>query len=260
MPRALLLDIDGVLVVSWKAVPGAVDALARIRDAGIGVRFLTNTTSRTRQGIAEGLAGAGFDVAPEEILTATAAVTSHLHRHHADARCLLLNSGDGAADLTGVDLVGPDSDPDEAGVVLVGGAGPEFSYDALNHAVAWLLAGAALVAVHRNVVWRTAEGLRLDAGPFVAALEQAAGVEATVVGKPSPAMFDAALDALGVTADDAAMVGDDLDSDTRGAQRHGITGVQVRTGKFRPEQLDRGEVPDVVLDSVADLPRWLGLT
>jgi HAD superfamily hydrolase (TIGR01458 family) len=257
-PTAVLFDIDGVLVVSWSALPGAVEALERVRAAGHGVRFLTNTTSRTRAGITDALREAGFDVDEDEIVTATAAAAAHLRRHHAGEACFVLNHGDVRADLDGVDVVDRSFPAERVGVVLVGGAGPEFSHEAMDHAFACLLHGAALVAAHRNSTWRTDEGLRLDAGPYVAALESAAGVTATVVGKPAPAMFDAALGALGARPDQAVMVGDDLDSDVRGAQSHGLTGVQVRTGKFRADQLDDGgPAPDVLLDSVADLPAWL---
>ncbi|MCV2393288.1 TIGR01458 family HAD-type hydrolase [Actinotalea sp. M2MS4P-6] len=252
-PRALLIDIDGVLVVSWQALPGAVEALAAVREVA-GVRFLTNTTSRTRAEITSALRDAGFAVGDEEVVTVTAAVAEHLRRAHPGARCLLLSSGDVTADLPGVDVV---REP-PADVVVLGGAGEEFGYDALNRALAALLDGAALVAMHRNLLWRTATGLQLDTGAYLAGLEAASGVRATVIGKPEPAMFDAALGSLDVAAHEAAMVGDDLDTDVRAAQALGITGIQVRTGKFRSAQLeDGGPAPDVLLDSFADLPRWL---
>lgn len=256
---ALLVDIDGVLVVSWKALPGAVDALRRIRAAGVPVRFLTNTTSRTRLEITQLLRDAGFEIAEEEVLTVMAAAADYLVREHPGARCLLLNSGDTGSELSGVTLVGDGAAPGEVDVVVLGGAGPEFTYEALNRALACLLDGAALVALHRNLLWRTSAGLQLDTGAYVVGLERAAGVAATVVGKPAPAMFHAALATLGADARSAAMVGDDLDSDVRAAQQLGITGIQVRTGKFRPGQLESGEPPDVVLDSFADVPAWLRL-
>jgi ribonucleotide monophosphatase NagD (HAD superfamily) len=109
-------------------------------------------------------------------------------------------------------------------------------------------------------MWRTDTGMQLDTGAFVVGLERAAAVEATVIGKPAPAMFDAALESLGVDRASAAMVGDDLDTDVRAAQALGITGVQVRTGKFRASQLDDGDPPDVLLDSFTDVPRWMELT
>ncbi len=257
-PRALLVDIDGVLVVSWQPLPGAVQAFGALRAAGVPMRFLTNTTSRTRAQITASLLDAGFPVAADEVLTATSATAAHLDREHPGARCLLLSSGDVTADLSGVRLVGPDATADEVDVVVLGGAGPEFSYAALNRALECLLAGAALVAMHRNLLWRTRAGLQLDTGAYVVGLEQAAGVTASVTGKPAPAMFAAALASLGLPAGEVAMVGDDLDTDVRAAQGYGITGVQVRTGKFRPAILGQGPPPDVLLDSFAEVPAWLG--
>jgi HAD superfamily hydrolase (TIGR01458 family) len=258
-PRALLIDIDGVLVVSWEPLPGALDAMQAVRAAGLPIRFLTNTTSRTQADICDALVSAGFEVDPGEVLTATAATASHLHAHHPGARCLLVNSGEVGADLAGVTLVANDAPVDAVDVVVLGGAGPEFSYETLNRALQCLLAGAAFVAMHRNVAWRTAGGMQLDTGAYVAGLERASGVEATVIGKPAPAMFEGGLRSMGVAAAETAMIGDDLESDVRGAQALGITGVQVRTGKFREAQLQTGEAPDVLLDSIADVPTWLGV-
>jgi ribonucleotide monophosphatase NagD (HAD superfamily) len=117
---------------------------------------------------------------------------------------------------------------------------------------------ASLVAMHRNMFWRTAEGFELDAGAYVTGLEAASGVHAVVCGKPAPAYFEAALSVLGVDADAAAMVGDDVVNDVDGARAAGLTGILVRTGKFRPDDLDRGS-PDHVVDSLANVPALLGL-
>ncbi|MFF5012866.1 TIGR01458 family HAD-type hydrolase [Streptomyces sp. NPDC001165] len=253
--RAVLIDIDGVLTVSWKPLPGAVEALRRIRAAGLGVALVTNTTSRTRASIAETLAGAGFEVDAEDVLTAPALTAAHLAEHFPGARCALLNSGDIEEDLGGITLV--DERPD---VVVLGGAGPEFDYAALNRAFGFLQQGARLLAVHRNLYWRTEAGLQLDSGAFLLGLEKAARVEAELMGKPSPAFFEAALARLGVTADQALMVGDDVESDVLAAQRVGIAGVLVRTGKYQPETLAGASgTPDRVVDSFADLPALLGL-
>ncbi|MFJ3304329.1 TIGR01458 family HAD-type hydrolase [Streptomyces sp. NPDC086549] len=253
--RAVLIDIDGVLTVSWRPLPGAVEALREIRAAGLGVALVTNTTSRTRASIAETLSEAGFAVDAEDVLTAPAVTAAHLAEHFPGARCALLNSGDIEEDLAGVTLV--DEGPD---VVVVGGAGPEFGYAELNRAFGHLQRGARLVAMHRNLYWRTDEGLQLDTGAFLLGLEKAARVEAEVTGKPSPAFFEAALARLGVGADRALMVGDDIESDVLAAQRAGITGVLVRTGKYLPETLEKASgTPDHVLDSFAGLPALLNL-
>ncbi|MFF4209343.1 HAD-IIA family hydrolase [Streptomyces sp. NPDC001796] len=254
--RAVLIDIDGVLTVSWQPLPGAVEALREIRESGYAVALVTNTTSRTRASIAETLSAAGFPVAAEDILTAPAVTAAYLAEHCPGARCSLLTSGDIREDLADVLLVDDgDTVPD---VVLLGGAGPEFDYAALNRAFGHLQQGARLVAMHRNLYWRTDRGLQLDSGAFLLGLEKAAHTEAEVTGKPSPAFFEAALARLGVGAEQALMVGDDIESDVLAAQRAGLTGVLVKTGKYLPEtHRDAGGEPHHVLDSFADLPALL---
>lgn len=253
---AVLIDIDGVLTVSWKPIEGAVAALKRLRGAALPLALVTNTTSRTRESIAAVLAAEGFPVTAGDILTAPVIAAAYLNDRYPGARCLLLNSGDIGEDLTGVTLAG-DGDP-AVDVVLVGGAGDEFSYQALNRAFHHLQRGARLVAMHRGLYWRTDQGLQLDSGAFVAGLEQAAGTEAEVVGKPAPAFFAAALAHLGAGAAGTLMVGDDIESDVLAAQRQGLTGVLVKTGKYlaRTHQAASGTA-DHVLGSFADLPALL---
>ncbi|WP_031481148.1 HAD-IIA family hydrolase [Streptomyces bicolor] len=258
--RAVLIDIDGVLTVSWQPLPGAVEALREIRDAGLGVALVTNTTSRTRASIARVLVEAGFPVSAEDILTAPAVTAAYLVEHCPGARCALLNSGDIEEDLGGITLVGGEGETEHEApdVVVIGGAGPEFGYAVLNRAFGQVQRGARLVAMHRNLYWRTDDGLQLDTGAFLVGLEKAARVEAEITGKPSAAFFEAALAHVGVGAREAVMVGDDIESDVLAAQRAGVTGVLVRTGKYLPET-HRGASgePDHVIDSFADLPALL---
>ena len=148
--------------------------------------------------------------------------------------------------------------------MLIGGADETFetnqvfSYMNLARAFAELQAGAELYCLHKNRWWQTARGPLLDSGAFVAGLEYAAELEATVLGKPSPAYFQAALDALDSDAELTWMVGDDIEADIAGAQRHGMKTVLVRTGKFRPDVVEQGRVrPDAILSSVAQFPEWL---
>jgi HAD superfamily hydrolase (TIGR01458 family) len=256
--RAVLLDIDGVLTVSWRPVPGAVEAVRRLRDAGFALALVTNTTSRTRAWMAATLSDAGFGVTAGDIFTAPAITAAYLAKNYPGARCVLLNSGDITADLAGVTIIADDAAaaPD---VVILGGAGPQFSYPALNRVFGYLLGGARLVAMGRNLYWRTDQGLQLDAGAFLPGLEQASGVRAEVTGKPAAAFFATALDALGAGPSAALMVGDDIEADTLAAQRAGLTGVLVRTGKYQRETLERASGrPDHVIGSIADLPDLLG--
>lgn len=192
----------------------------------------------------------------DELLTAGVATAAYLAEHHPGARCLVLNN-DSLEDLADVTIVEPAAPTD---VVVVGSAGPSFGWDAINLAARAVFDGAALVAMHGTATWRTTDGICVDGGAYVAALERATGRTATVIGKPARAMFREALASVGVAAADAVMVGDDLENDVLAAQAIGKRGVLVRTGKFRASALEASpRAPDAVLDSVADLPTWLGV-
>jgi HAD superfamily hydrolase (TIGR01458 family) len=114
----------------------------------------------------------------------------------------------------------------------------------------------ALIALGMSRYARGEDGLVLDVAPFVKALEHAADCEAVVMGKPAKTFFDAALVKLGALPARTVMIGDDIESDIGGAQAAGLVGVLVRTGKFRPADLEGRVRPDAILDSIADLPRW----
>jgi HAD superfamily hydrolase (TIGR01458 family) len=248
----LLLDIDGVLAVSWEALPGAVEALATFRERGIPFRLITNTTTQTRVVLSDTLRRAGFDVTLDDIVTAVNATAAYVRAHHPGGRAFVLSDGDATADLEGVELV----DVDDADVIVLGGGCDDFTYATLNRVFRRLMDGAPLIGMHRNLYWRTSEGLDLDGGAYIAGLEEAAGVTATICGKPAPAFFEAALSMLGVPADRAAMVGDDIVNDVLGAQAAGISGVLVRTGKYLDSDLQKGE-PDHVIDSIGDVVELL---
>jgi HAD superfamily hydrolase (TIGR01458 family) len=252
---AILLDVDGVLHVSGEPIPGSAAAVRRLRDAGHRLRFITNNTTQPRRALAEQLRGFGVEVADEELQTTPTAAARALR----GKRVLALTMAAIVEDLDGVELVGWNAD-----AVLVGGAdetdetGRVFSYTNLARAFHELEDGAELYCLHRNRWWQTKHGPLLDAGVFVAGLEYAAATHATVLGKPSSAYFEAALEALDADAPQAWMVGDDIESDVRGAQQHGMRTVLVRTGKFRPDAVEASGIrPDGIVSSLAFLPDWL---
>jgi HAD superfamily hydrolase (TIGR01458 family) len=250
--RALLIDLDGVLYVEDEPIPGAVDAVAALRDAGLGLRFVTNTTQRSHARTLEKLERLGMPVAADELITPAILAVEHC-RERGHERVALLMADEVKADFA--QLAEADRDVD---AVIVGDLGERFDYAVLNRAFRLIVDGAELVALQRNRYWLRADGLSLDVGPFVAALEYAANVEAVVVGKPAPAFFLLALSQLGAEPAEAAMVGDDIESDIGGAVRAGLRGVLVRTGKFREESLAAADPPPTdVIDSIADLPALL---
>lgn len=252
---AILLDVDGVLHVSGEPIPGAVDAVAGLRREGHRLRFVTNNSTRARATLAEELRAMGFELGDDELQTTPTAAAGEL----AGLRVFALVMSAIVPDLEDVELVG-----DTADAVLVGGCDETiepnqvFSYMNLARAFSELQAGADLYCLHKNPWWQTARGPMLDGGAFVAALEYATGVEATVVGKPSASCFSAALAALDAEPELTWLVTDDLEQDVAGAQLFGMKTVLLRTGKFRPETLERSSiVPDAVLSSIAHVPQWI---
>jgi len=251
----ILLDVDGVLHVSGEAIQGAQDAVARLRDAGHALRFVTNNSTRPRAQLTEELSRLGFDLTEDELQTPARAAARELKGKRVFA---LVMSGV-VPDLEGLELVG-----EGAEAVLVGGCDETvepnqvFRYMNLARAFAEIQLGAELYCLHKNRWWQTKHGPALDAGAFVAGLEYATQVDATVLGKPSTAYFEAALKALDADARMTWMVGDDVEADITGAQAHGMRTILVRTGKFRPDAVEATQVrPDGIISSIAQLPDWL---
>jgi phospholysine phosphohistidine inorganic pyrophosphate phosphatase len=202
------------------------------------------------------LAGYGLGVSADEVFTATVAGAQMAKQ--AGYRVVAPFVPEPAlADMAGLELRGGTSGvsrgtPD---AVLIGDLGEKWSYSLLQEAFEYVMSGAALIALSRDRYWLREGKLALDAGPFVAGLEFAGGKDAAVAGKPSPAFYKAALESIGVAAGKrVAMVGDDLWSDVQGAQRAGLMGWLVKTGKYRESALmESGIVPDRILESDAAL-------
>lgn len=252
--RGLLIDLDGVLYVGGEVIPGAREALDRLASMGVQRRFVTNTTTRTAGAVVSKLQKLGFDVHAEEVFSAVTATKQFLRTH-----------GDGRPSIHAVvrDSVLPEFEefPKDAvtpDFVLIGDIGAAWSYPLMNTIFRQLERGAELVAMHKNRFFQTDEGLSMDIGGFVDGLEFVSGQTAHIVGKPTPAFFQLGIDSIGLDVREVAMVGDDIESDVGGGQRAGLFGVLVKTGKFRPSQLEQtGVQPDATLDSIADLPDLL---
>lgn len=243
----LLIDIEGVLTLGSEVIPGAPETIRALRARGIPFRFMTNTTIYCRLTLMDRLGALGFDVQEHELFTATYAAAQYL-RNAGAQRYYPLLLPDAQLEFTGIDV-----DEENPEFVVVGDMGAGFTFSRLNRAFRALLHGAQLVALHKKRMWRTEEGLFLDAGPFVVALEYASESGAVVVGKPSPAYFNMVLEDLGIPADRVAVVGDDMEIDVRGAQFMGMQGWLMKTGRFRREDLGRGIWPNQLLNSIADI-------
>ena len=252
--RGVLIDLQGVLHVDDQPVEGAAAAVRRIKEAGLPCRFVTNTTTRSAATLFSDLEQMDLPVAFEEILTAPRACAAWLRREGL-TRCRLVVREDTVDDFEGIEPV--DEDPQ---AVVIGDIADGWDHRLLQGIFDQLMDGARLVALHKGRFWRKEGGLVLDIGCYVSGLEYVTGKEAVVAGKPSAAFFGAALEALGLSAEEVLMVGDDVRSDIGGAQKQGMRGILVRTGKFRQDVLEESGVqPWRVVDSVAELPPLLGL-
>jgi HAD superfamily hydrolase (TIGR01458 family) len=245
--RAVLLDLDGVLYVEDEPIAGARDA------GGFALRFVTNTTAHSRARTLCKLVRLGFDVEKRELVTPAALAVRHC-RDRGHTRVALVMNDEVKRDFEELEEADGSAD-----AVIIGDLGPAFGYDVLNRAFRHVMDGAELVALQKNRYWLRADGISLDVGPFVAAIEYATGREAYVVGKPARAFFDELLGDVGVDATEAVMVGDDIESDIGGALEAGLAGILVRTGKYREKAVSASGIePTATVATIEAVPALLG--
>ena len=246
--RGLLIDLDGVLYVGETPVPGAREVLKQLANKDIPRRYLTNTTTRTATSIVQKLQRLGFEVEEGEVFSPITATIQFLNKQ-------------GCPSVNPVvrDSVLPafkdfPRDNDQPDYVVVGDIGAAWSYPLVNTIFSQIHAGAQLIAMHKNKFFQGEEGLQVDIGAFVAGLEYVSGKNAIVIGKPDKSFFDMALESLQLPASDVAMIGDDIETDIGGGKAAGISGILVRTGKYREDCEKNVEYsPDCIIDSFSDL-------
>ena len=248
-PQGLLIDLDGVLYIGGRPVPGAREAIQYLTENEVPFRCISNTTRKCRTTISAQLSEMGFMIPEEYIFTPPRAAVAHMKTTGKD-RFFLMTTGDVDRDFADAGT----RTAENADVVIIGDAGDAATYGSLNTAFRLLMDGAELIALEKDRYWMSQDGLSLSAGPFVSALEFATGKQALIMGKPSKTFFELALKDMNLQPGQVAMIGDDLYTDVGGAQAAGMTGILVRTGKFREEYLrDSSIKPDAIMDSIAQL-------
>uniref|UniRef100_A0A8C6SI28 Haloacid dehalogenase-like hydrolase domain-containing protein 2 n=1 Tax=Neogobius melanostomus TaxID=47308 RepID=A0A8C6SI28_9GOBI len=232
--KAVLIDLSGTLHIEDTAVPGAQEALTRLRQASVAVKFVTNTTKESKRNLLERLQRLSFDVQENEIFTSLTAARSLLEQKQ--HRPLLLVDDSALEDFTGIDTSEPNA-------VVIGLAPEHFNYQTMNKAFRMILDGAPLIAIHKARYYKRKDGLALGPGPFVTGLEYATDCKATVVGKPEETFFTQVF-TFGCCIYDVG-----------GAQNAGMLGILVKTGKYRegdenkispPPHLTCNSFPDAV--------------
>ena len=246
--KGILFDIGGVLYTGSSVIEGAPETVLALQQK-YPVRFLTNTTRRTPSTMLKKLTAFGFQCAEEELFTALSATKAFLEEKK--ATMLPVMTDEASRYFETMFSEHPD-------FVVVGDAYTNFDYPHLNRAFRALQNGAALVAAAKNRYFKEEDGmLSMDAGGFVEALEFASGKEAMIIGKPSKTFFHLAVASMGLQPHEVLMVGDDIEADIKGAQDAGLQAALVRTGKFQESDLQKGIIPEYVLENVNVLNRHL---
>jgi HAD superfamily hydrolase (TIGR01450 family) len=271
--RALLLDLDGVLVLKGAPVPGAVDAVRALDEAAFPYLVVSNTSLMSRAAIAAWGARAGFTTPPDRFQTALSASADLVRREFAGRSVYVISAAEPRTEFEGLQVVTgeeAEAEPSSVAAVILGDSPDELTRANLDRAFRLVLGGAELIGMHRNPWWLTPEGPTLDAGTFLVGLEWATKRRARLVGKPSPAFFRAAVDRLAAEAaargerplrrSELAMVGDDVGTDIAGGRRAGLRTVFVHSGKHGEADLAaaagrrrRPVRPDAVAPSIADV-------
>lgn len=250
--KGLLIDLEGVLFTDGQPIAGAVEALEVIRKQRIGCRFLTNTSTISRETLCDKLYAMGFSILLREIFSAPLATSLYL-----DAipikNCWYIVSDEVLSEFDDVQ-----QSPGAVTHIVVGDIGSAWNHDLMNEIFLHMTHGAELIAMHKNRFWQTSDGLRLDIGAFISGLEYATRRTATVIGKPSTAFFELALLDMGLQRDQILVIGDDIDSDIAGARNTGLRSVLCKTGKYTDEYFIRSDTaPDHLIESFAELPALL---
>ena len=242
-----MFDIDGVLEFQGKAYPGAVELLESLRKKGIVIRILSNSTLKSRKVCTERLNRHGFGVTEAEVITASWATARYL-RTLKPRSCWVMLKGKGIEEFREFKM-----DDEAPEYIVLGDYREEFRFENMNKALKLLLQGTRLIVMIPEKVDHSLGGVELTVGAYGQMLEDAAGITATYIGKPSPYMFDIALDSMGIDRARVLMVGDRVSTDIAGARRAGIPSVLVKSGEFKESDLSGDVQPDYMVNAINEI-------
>jgi len=269
--RALLLDLDGVIVLAEKPVEGSAAAIATLAEKRIPFRIVTNTSLVSRATLSRWGASMGAPIPADRFQSALSVSAAYTARHFPGQPLYVLASDDALSEFAGQRLLSHEDAGNRdarAAAVVVGDSPESATWDNLNRAFRLIRNGAELIGMHKNRWWLTPDGPTIDSGAYVAGLEFSAGVKARIVGKPAREFFTEAANALAaelrsrgerpLRRHDILMVGDDLETDVRAAQRAGLRGAFVLTGKHTRADVEAAQTrgrpaPDLIAESLADV-------
>jgi len=251
--RGVVMDVDGVLWRGDEPISGAAEFIAFLQSRGIPFALATNNSNKSPEDYQiklEALKLGQLDV--DQIVTSGRATASYMKQHYPAGTRIHVLGGDGLRLLmqrAGMILT---DEPPCAAVVV----GIDFSlnYEKVRKANALVRGGADFIGTNADATFPMPDGPAPGAGSILAMLATASGKKPVVIGKPNAAMYQAALDVIGTTADETLMVGDRIDTDIDGAQALGLKGALVLTGvSTRAEAEAAQRPPDIVINSLNEL-------
>ncbi|MFC2078483.1 HAD-IIA family hydrolase [Candidatus Bipolaricaulota bacterium] len=250
--KGIIFDVDGVLEFRGQVYPGARETIERLRSKNIVLRFLTNSTLKSRRLCAESLKQKGIHVLDEEVITASYATARYLEELKPRS-CWVLLEREGLEEFAALeqDTVNPE-------YIVVGDCRDGFNFQNMNRALRLLLNGAKLIGMQSELTDTSIGDAELNVGSWVGMLERASGVEVAYVGKPNRYAFELTLRTMGLSRENVVMVGDKVSTDVAGAKNVGLRVALLRTGEFSEQDLEAIESPDYVFGSIADVPLLLG--
>jgi 4-nitrophenyl phosphatase len=256
--KGAVIDLDGTVYRGDEPIPGAVEAIAELRDRGVATLFVTNNPTRSREQYVERLAEFGVETMAAEVLSAGTVTAEFLADRHPDDDVFLVGSA-GLREQLHDHEVYPISDPHDADVVVTSHT-YGFDYEDLTQGL-WALDGADdFYGTDPDLTYPDSDGKRYPgSGAITRAVAGVAEREPDLVlGKPSGVMVELATEALHCRPDECLVVGDGLDTDVTFGARAGMYTVLVLSGRTtRAEAENASPEPDHVVGSLADVPGLL---
>ncbi|WP_407074298.1 TIGR01457 family HAD-type hydrolase [Paenibacillus lacisoli] len=257
--KGLLIDLDGTIYHGKSIISGADLLIQELRRQGIPYLYVTNNASRTPASVAEHLRSLGIEADAHEVCTSALASAEYIASEISDGKVYCIGEAglrEALADK-GLLLV-----EDEQADIVVQGIDRSFTYDKLAGAVSQILGGARFVMTNPDLLLPTDSGFIPGAGSIGASIQAATSVQPIIIGKPSGILMDYALDRMGIQADEALVIGDNMRTDIAAGVAAGCRTALVLTGVTTRENMDThlketGLQADWIFDSLADLRIWI---
>ncbi|XP_023323346.1 haloacid dehalogenase-like hydrolase domain-containing protein 2 [Eurytemora carolleeae] len=248
--KAVMIDLSGTVHVGTNLLPGAKEAIVKLKSAKVPIKYVTNTSKESKTSLIRRLKSAGLHIDKDEVFTSLSAARNYIISQN--IRPLLLLEKEALEDFEGIETESPNS-------VVVGLAPTQFHYEKMNEAFNLIKSGGSLVAINKSRYYKSEKGLSIGTGAFVSALEFSTDCKAYVVGKPEKNFFHLALKDFmnDLKPIEVLVAGDDIRDDVLGAQKAGLQGALIKTGKYQEGDEDRFGEPNYLFENLEEMADYV---